>query len=208
MMKHMPEKRRGAIWALLSLLALVALVFAAPGCSRYDQLVTKDQIAAEKWSNLDAALQRRYDLVPNLVATVKASAAHEQQTLAAVTEARAQVGRIQLTAEDLTDPEKVAAFQKAQGELTSALSRLMAIQENYPDLKANQNFHSLMVQLEGTENRILRSREEYNAAARDYNAELLKIGGQVVNKVTGQPFKPRVYFTASAEAQSAPKVSF
>jgi LemA protein len=197
--------RRSALWAVLSLLALM---FAAPGCSRYDQLVTKDQIAAEKWSNLDAQLQRRYDLVPNLVATVKASAAHEQQTLARVAEARAQVGRVQLTADDLTDPDKVAAFQKAQGELTSALSRLMAIQESYPDLKANQNFHSLMVQLEGTENRILRAREEYNAAARDYNAELLRIGGQVVNKVTGQPFKPRVYFTASAGAQAAPTVSF
>ena len=197
--------RRSALWAALSLLAIL---FAAPGCSRYDQLVTKDQIAAERWSNLDASLQRRFDLVPNLVATVKASAAHEQQTLARVAEARAQVGRVQLTADDLTDPEKVAAFQRAQGELSSALSRLMAIQEAYPDLKANQNFHSLMVQLEGTENRILRAREEYNAAARDYNAELLRIGGQVVNKVTGQPFKPRVYFTAQPEAQSAPKVQF
>lgn len=197
--------RRSALWAVLS---LFALLFAAPGCNRYDQLVTKDQIAAEKWANLDAALQRRYDLVPNLVSTVKASAAHEAETLSRVAEARAQVGKIQLTADDLTDPEKVAAFQRAQQELTGALSRLMAIQESYPDLKANQNFHNLMVQLEGTENRILRSREEYNAAARDYNAEMLKIGGQVVNKVTGQPFKQRVYFTATSEAQSAPKVSF
>lgn len=206
MLKSLPALfRRSVLWTFLS---LVALVVTASGCSRYDQLVTKDQIAAEKWSNLDAALQRRYDLVPNLVSTVKAAAAHEQQTLARVAEARAQVGKVQLTADDLTDPEKVAAFQKAQGELSSALSRLMAIQESYPDLKANQNFHSLMVQLEGTENRILRAREEYNAAARDYNAELLRIGGQVVNKVTGQPFKPRVYFTATAEAQTAPKVQF
>jgi LemA protein len=198
-------RKRGFLLALVSLLFAV---FTVTGCARYDQLVTKDQIAAEKWSNLDAALQRRYDLVPNLVATVKAAAKHEESTLAAVTEARASVGQLRLTGDDLTDPAKVEAFQKAQAGLSSALSRLMVIQEQYPDLKANQNFRDLMVQLEGTENRILRSREEYNAAARDYNAELLKIGGQVVNKVTGQPFKPRVYFTAGAEVQTAPKVSF
>src|SRR5262249_2752107 len=156
----------------------------------------------------EAQLQRRFDLVPNLVATVKASAKHEEDTLAKVTEARAQVAQIKLTADDLTNPEKMAAFQKAQDQLKGALSRLMVVNEQYPDLKANRGFHDLQVQLEGTENRILRAREEYNAAARDYNATLLKIGGQVVNKVTGQPFKQRVYFTASVEAQAAPKVSF
>lgn len=193
---------------LVALFALLAVVFAAPGCARYNTLVEKDQIAAEKWGNLDAALQRRYDLVPNLVETVKASARHEQDTLAKVTEARAQVGQLRLTADDLTDPAKVAAFEKAQSQLQGALSRLMVIQEQYPDLKGNQAFHDLQVQLEGTENRILRAREQYNAAARDYNAELLKIGGQAVNKVTGQPFKLRVYFTANTEAQAAPKATF
>jgi LemA protein len=193
---------------LLALLSVFFAAFALTGCSRYDDLVTKDQIAAEKWSNLDAALQRRYDLVPNLVATVKASAKHEESTLAAVAQARAGAGQLRLTEADLSDPAKVEAFQKAQQNLSGALSRLMVIQESYPDLKANQSFRDLQVQLEGTENRILRAREEYNAAARDYNAELLKIGGQVVNKVTGAPFKPRVYFTASTEAQAAPKVSF
>jgi LemA protein len=196
-------------WLLLltTLLALGALLF-TPGCGRYDELVERDQIAAEKWSNLEAQLQRRYDLVPNLVSTVKASARHEEDTLAKVTEARSQAAQIKLTSEDLTDPAKVAAFQKAQDQLRGALSRLMVVQEAYPDLKANQSFHDLQVQLEGTENRILRAREEYNQAAREYNAMLGKIGGQVVNRVTGQPFKPRVYFTASTEAQSAPKVSF
>lgn len=193
---------------LLAVVALASVVFATAGCAKYDTLVEKDQIAAEKWSNLDASLQRRYDLVPNLVATVKGSAAHEQETLSRVAEARAQVGKLKLTADDLTDPEKMAAFQKAQSELQGSLSRLMVVQEQYPDLKANQSFHDLQVQLEGTENRILRAREEYNAAARDYNSELLKIGGKAVNKVTGQPFKPRVYFTAGAEVQVAPKVSF
>jgi len=198
-------RRFTLLW--FALVALGALLF-APGCSRYDELVEKDQIAAEKWSNLEAQLQRRYDLVPNLVSTVKASARHEEDTLAKVTEARSQAAQIKLTADDLSDPAKVAAFQKAQDQLKGALNRLMVVQERYPDLKANQSFHDLSVQLEGTENRILRAREEYNQAAREYNAMLGKIGGMAVNKVTGQAFKPRVYFTASTEAQSAPKVEF
>jgi LemA protein len=193
--------------AWVAILAFAAL-FAVPGCGRYDELVEKDQIAAEKWANLEAQLQRRFDLVPNLVSTVKASAKHEEDTLAKVTEARSQAASIKLSADDLSDPEKMAAFQKAQDQLKGSLSRLMVVQEQYPDLKANKAFHDLQVQLEGTENRILRAREEYNAAARDYNAMLLKIGGQAVNKVTGKPFKPRVFFTAAPESQVAPKVSF
>jgi LemA protein len=193
------------LWVVLS---LVALVLSAASCQRYDTLINKDQIAAEKWSNLESQLQRRSDLIPNLVAVVKGAAKYEQDTLTKVTEARAQVAKINLTADDLSDPEKMAAFQKAQANLSGALSRLMVVQEAYPDLKANQGFHDLQVQIEGTENRILRGREEYNAAARDYNSELLRIGGQVVNRVTGKPFKPRVYFTATPESQVVPKVSF
>ena len=189
-------------------LALMGVLVAAPGCQNYDVLVEKDQAAGAKWADLEANLQRRYDLVPNLVATVKASAKHEEDTLAKVTEARSQAASIKLTADDLTDPAKMAAFQKAQDQLKGSLSRLMVVQEQYPELKANRAFHDLQVQLEGTENRILRAREEYNNAARDYNTELLKIHGQVVNRITGKPFKERVYFTASAEAQAAPKVSF
>ncbi|KYF50779.1 hypothetical protein BE04_02610 [Sorangium cellulosum] len=199
-------RKRLAMFSIF--LAVLALMTSVVGCQRYDVLVEKDQIAAQKWSDLEANLQRRYDLVPNLVAVVKASAKHEEQTLASVAEARARATSVQLKAEDLTDPEKVQAFQKAQEQLSGSLSRLLVVQEQYPDLKANQSFHSLQVQLEGIENRILRAREEYNQAAREYNAELLKIRGQVVNKATGQPFKPRVYFTASPEVQSAPKVAF
>lgn len=194
-----------ALW--MALLALAAL-FAAPGCSHYDELIQKDQVAAEKWSNVEVELQRRSDLVPNLVAVVKGSAKHEEDTLAKVTEARSQAAQIKLTADDLSDPEKMAAFEKAQGQLKGALSRLLVVQEQYPDLKANRAFHDLQIQLEGTENRIQRARQEYNAAARDYNATLLKISGQVTNKVTGRPFKPRVYFQATPESQIAPKVSF
>ena len=183
-------------------------MFAVTGCGRYDELVEKDQVAAEKWANLEAQLQRRYDLVPNLVSVVKGSAKHEEDTLAKVTEARSQAASIKLTADDLSNPEKMAAFQKAQDQLKGSLSRLMVVQEQYPDLKANKAFHDLQVQLEGTENRILRAREEYNGAARAYNATLLKIGGQVTNKLTGKPFKERVFFNATAESQTAPKVSF
>jgi LemA protein len=194
--------------AFLLLTAAIALVVAAVGCQRYDTLVELDQVAAEKWADVEAQLQRRYDLVPNLVAVVKGSAQHEEKTLTEVTQARAQAASIKLTADDLSDPAKMEAFNKAQEQLKGSLSRLMVVEEQYPDLKANQSFHDLQVQLEGTENRILRAREEYNQAARQYNAELGKIGGQVVNKVTGKTFKPREFFTAPVESQAAPKVSF
>jgi LemA protein len=185
-----------------------AFVSTVAGCQNYDVLVEKDQVCQQKWGDLDATLQRRADLVPNLVATVKGSAKHEEETLARVAQARASATSIQLSADDLEDPAKVAAFQKAQDDLHGALSRLLAIQESYPDLKANASFHDLQVQLEGTENRILRAREEYNNAVRDYNTELGKIRGQVVNKVTGRTFKPRAYFQATAAAQAVPAVSF
>ena len=136
----------------------LCLVLAA-GCQSYDELVTKDQVCEQRWADYQAALQRRADLVPNLVETVRAGAKQEQATLTAVIEARAKATSIQLSGEDLTDPAKVAAFEKAQGELKSALSRLMVVQEAYPDLKSNQGFRELQAQLEGTENRILRARE-------------------------------------------------
>jgi LemA protein len=194
----------------LGLLSILIALLAAllPGCSKYDELVEKDQGAAAAWADVEAQLQRRADLVPNLVSTVKASAKHEETTLREVAEARAQATQIHLTADDLADPEKMAAFQKAQDNLKGALSRLMMVQEAYPELKANQAFHDLQIQLEGTENRILRSREAYNGAAREYNAALAKVGGMAINRVTGKPFKPRVYFTAAPGSEVAPKVSF
>lgn len=190
------------------LLVLAALLTLVSGCSKYDELVDKDQAAEAAWADIEAQLQRRYDLVPNLVSVVKGSAKHEQATLQQVTEARAAATQIKMTSDDLTDPEKMAAFQRAQDQLSGSLSRLLVIQEQYPDLKANQSFRDLQVQLEGTENRLLRSREVYNNAAREYNAALSKVGGMAINKVTGKPFKPRVYFSASAAAQDAPKVTF
>lgn len=189
-------------------LALLAVTFALPSCSKYDELVQKDQACEQAWADVETQLQRRYDLIPNVVATVKGSAAHEEKTLAAVTQARADATSIKLTSDDLTDPEKMAAFQKAQDALKGSLGRLLAVQESYPDLKANAQFHDLTIELEGTENRIARSREQYNASVGDYNTTLGQISGQMVNKATGKPFKPRIYFKASTEAQAAPKVTF
>jgi LemA protein len=189
-------------------LLLPFFAFSLAGCSKYNELVDKDQACQQAWADVEAQVQRRYDLVPNLVATVKASAAHEEKTLEAVTQARAEATGIKLTVDDLEDPAKVAAFQKAQDQLKGALSRLLVTQEAYPDLKANAQFHDLMIELEGTENRIARAREEYNKAVGAYDATLAQIGGQIVNKATGKTFKPRVYFTAAAGAEAAPKVSF
>lgn len=192
-----------------SLCILLALALAV-GCKKYDALVDKNATADEKWANIDTELQRRYDLIPNLVATVKKSAQHEEETLTKVAEARASASQIKLSGDDFSDPDKMAAFQKAQSQLGGALSRLLVTQEAYPDLKANAQFHDLAVSLESTENRLLRARQEYNAAVKDYNAELARVSGKVVNKVTGKPFKPRVYWTASDEAKTsgAPKVEF
>jgi LemA protein len=187
---------------------LFALGLFLPSCSKYNELVEKDQACEQAWSDVEAQLQRRYDLIPNVVATVKGSAANEEKTLAAVAEARAEATSIKLSTDDLTDPAKVAAFQKAQDNLKGSLGRLLAVQEGYPDLKANAQFHDLTVELEGTENRIARAREQYNQAVGSYNTTLAQIGGAVVNKATGNPFKPRVYFKASQGAETAPTVSF
>ncbi len=188
-------------WALLSVTALA-------GCQSYDTLVEKDQVAQQRWADLDANLQRRADLVPNLVATVKAAASYEQSTLAKITEARASATSIKLSGDDFSDPAKMKAFEEAQAKIsTGALSRLLVSNENYPRLQASGQYSDLMKQLEGSENRILRAREQYNESVRDYNSELGKIRGSVVNKATGTPFKPRVFFTGSADAQVVPKVN-
>lgn len=195
--------------ALMMFAVGLLLAFVLPGCQKYDELIEKDQQCLQAWADYEADLQRRADLVPQLVNTVKGVANYEQSTLTKITEARADATSIKLSAEDLSDPAKVKAFQDAQDKLnTGALSRLLVSNENYPKLEASGAFKDLMKQLEGTENRILRSRQQYNAAVSAYNAELGKIRGAVVNKATGQPFKPRVFFSASAGASAAPAVSF
>jgi LemA protein len=189
-------------------LFIVLAVCALASCHKYNALVELNATCDEKWANIDAELQRRYDLIPNLVATIKASAKHEEDTLQGVIAARASATQIKLSGDDFSDPAKMAAFQQAQAQLQGSLSRLMVTQESYPDLKANAQFHDLTVELEGTENRVLRARTEYNAAVKEFNAELAKIGGSVVNNVTGKAFRPRVYYSADAAAHEAPKVQF
>ena len=179
------------------------------GCQNYDTLVAKDQACQKAWGDLQSQLQRRADLIPNIVATVKGSAKFEKDTLEAVTKARAEATSIQVTPEMLEDPAAMKKFTDAQAELKGSLSRLLAVAEAYPDLKSTAAFHDLTIELEGTENRIQRAREQYNAAVSDYNTELGKVRGQVVNKVTGRTFKPRAYYQADANATGpAPTVSF
>src|SRR4051812_44372862 len=151
------------------LLVLIVMLVGCGGVKKYDALVEANAVCDQKWADIETELQRRYDLIPNVVATVKASAAHEEKVLEEVTMARASATQIKLSVDDLSDPAKMAAFTDAQSKLTGALSRLLATQEAYPDLKANAQFHDLMVTLEGTENRIARSRQEYNDAVKTYN---------------------------------------
>lgn len=189
--------------------ALAALAMSLTGCQSYDSLIEKDEGANAKWADYEAQLQRRTDLIPNLVQTVKANGNYEQSVLTKITQARADATSIKLQGDDFSDPEKLKAFQAAQDKLsTGSLSRLLVSNENYPKLQATAGYADLMKQLEGTENRILRSREVYNEAVRQYNTELRKVRGSVTNKVTGRPFKERVFFTATEESKIAPKVSF
>ena len=168
-----------------------------------NQLVGQEQVVNEKWAQVQNVYQRRADLIPNLVETVKGYAAQERTVLEEVTKARASVAGIKATPELINDP---AAFQKAQNELGGALSRLLVTVERYPDLKSNQNFLTLQSQLEGTENRITVERMRYSEAVRDYNTRLRLFPGSIVASVRG--FKEKAYFEATPGAQEAPKVKF
>jgi len=189
----------------IAVLALIGL--ALTGCG-YNVIPTKEEAAKAKWAEVQNQYQRRADLVPNLVATVQGYAKQEKDVLREVTEARAKATAINVTADDLTDPEKVKALQQAQAQLSGALGRLLALSENYPDLKSNQNFLALQSQLEGTENRIAVARRDYIAAAQDFNTELRTFPTVLWANTVFRSVKPLVPFTAEAEAQSAPKVKF
>ena len=189
---------------LLSVLGVfVLLILWSVGA--YNRLVGLSEGTESQWANVQSAYQRRADLIPNLVSTVKGYADFEQETLTGVIEARSKATSVQISADDLT-PEKVAAFQKAQGELKGALSRLLVSLERYPDLKANQNFLALQSQLEGTENRINVERDRFNEQVRTYNSAVKRIPTSIVAAIGG--FEARGYFEAEAEAQDAPEVSF
>ncbi len=192
---------------ILAVVALLLVVLGGSCISTYNSLVTLDQAVEGQWAQVENAYQRRADLVPNLVQTVKGAAAHERETLEAVTQARAQVGSVQLG--DVTrDPEALRRFQAAQNQLSSALSRLIAVSEAYPQLKANENFLALQSQLEGTENRIAVERQRFNEAAREFNVRRDTFPTVLFAGVFGDRFGHKAFFTASAGADQAPKVEF
>lgn len=171
----------------------------------YNSMVANDEAVSTAWGNLQSQYQRRADLVPNLVNTVKGYAKHESSTLEAVVNARAKATQVTVSTDQLT-PEKLKQIQAAQGEFSQALSRLLAITENYPDLKANENFSELQTQLEGTENRINESRQLYNESVRKYNLSVRTFPRNVVASMYG--FETKSMFEADAQAQKAPEVQF
>ena len=188
-------------WIWIGVVAVVAIFFYAT----YNGFVNREEGLKSAWSNVETQYQRRADLIPNLVNTVKGYAAHETQTLNEFTEARARATSINLSADDLT-PERLAQFQRAQAEVRSALGRLIAVSESYPDLKANQNFLELQAQLEGTENRIAVARKDFNAAAQQYNVSVRRFPANLVARMFGFGQKP--YFESAEGAAAAPQVTF
>ena len=186
------------------LIAVVAIA-AIWGISAYNGLVKMDESVNTAWSNVENQYQRRADLIPNLVNTVKGYAAHEKETLEAVMAARSKATQMTVDADNLT-PEKLQEYQKAQGEIGAALGRLLAITENYPDLKANQNFMELQAQLEGTENRISVERRNFNEVARTYNTSIRTFPKSILAGMFG--FDKRPYFEAEEGANKAPTVEF
>lgn len=185
-------------WIVLALFVLWVI-------SKYNGIAGKDQTVKKTWGNVESDYQRRMDLIPNLVNTVKGYANFEKETLTKVIEARASATQVKIDPSNLT-PEKLAQFQQAQGGLSQALGRLMVVAEQYPDLKANQNFLDLQAQLEGTENRINVSRQRFNEAVQDYNSSIVTFPGNLVAMIGG--FKEKGFFEAQAGAEKAPEVKF
>jgi LemA protein len=188
-------------------LTIIGLSLVLSACG-YNTIPTLQETAKARWSDVQNQYQRRADLIPNLVATVQGFAAQEKNVLTAVVEARAKATQIKLDASDLTDPDKVKAFQDAQNQLTGALGRLLAVTENYPDLKSNANFLALQSQLEGTENRIAVSRRDYIDAVRAYNTALRTFPTVIWAKTAFAGEKPMADFTANEGAATPPQVKF
>jgi len=188
-------------------LAFVALVFGLTGCGSYNRLVTLEQNVNKKWADVQSVYQRRADLIPNLVNTVAGAANFEKSTLTEVTNARASVGQVKLDPSKApTDAAELEKFQQAQGQLSTALSRLLVVSENYPQLRATEAFQNLQAQLEGTENRISVERSNFNAAVQEYNTALGTFPTNMLNKLFG--FVSRPFFTAQAGSERAPSVNF
>jgi len=201
-------KSRGCLItaAVLVVIAIVAFGLFSWGLGIYNNLVTQDEGVRSAWSQVETQYQRRLDLIPNLVSTVQGFAKQELAVFQGVAEARAKVGQLTVTKEVLEDPQAFARFQQAQDQLSSALSRLLVVSEQYPQLKSNENFMDLQKQLEGTENRITVARSRYNETVQGYNTTIRRFPGSLVAGFTG--FKEKAYFQAKAGAEEAPKVQF
>ena len=187
--------------------SLVVLLFSFTGCGSYNRLVALEQTVNKKWADVQSVYQRRADLIPNLVSTVSGAANFEKSTLTEVTNARASVGQVKLDPSKApTDAAELEKFQQAQGQLSTALSRLLVVTENYPQLRATEAFQNLQAQLEGTENRISVERNNFNTAVQEYNTALGTFPTNMLNKMFG--FQPRPFFNAAPGAEKAPEVKF
>ena len=195
--------KKGTITLLV--IGVLILIMVGGTLTTYNGLIAKDEAVATAWGNIQSQYQRRADLIPNLVSTVKGYAKHESETLENVMAARAKATQVTINSDNLT-PEKLKQYQAAQGELSQALGRLMAVSENYPNLKANENFSELQAQLEGTENRINESRQIYNSAVQTYDVSVRRFPANIVAGMFG--FDKKNQFEAEAGAEKAPKVEF
>lgn len=195
--------KKGLIAAII--IVVVGLMLFMWGRSSYNGMVEKEESVKAQWGQVQNAYKRRADLIPNLVATVKGYASHEQETLTAVVEARAKATQMQVNADQLTE-ENIKKYQEAQGQLGAALGRLMMITENYPDLKANTNFMALQDELTGTENRISTERNKFNERVREYNTDIRRFPKNIFAGIFG--FQQKAYIEATEAEQSAPNVDF
>jgi LemA protein len=192
-------------WIIVGGIVILAVIVYRLFAGSYNQMVSKDETVVSQWANVESQYQRRLDLIPNLVNTVKGYADFEKSTLTAVIEARAQATQVKVNPQNL-NAESLQQFQAAQGQLSSALSRLLVVVERYPDLKANRNFLELQAQLEGTENRIAVERQKFNDMARDFNTYIRRFPQSMLAGMYG--FGPKAYFESDKGAEAAPKVEF
>ena len=196
-----------SLFRSLGILAAAVTMFGFTGCGSYNKLVTLENNVNKKWADVQSVYQRRADLIPNLVSTVQGAANFEKSTLTEVTNARASVGQVKLDPNKApTDAAQLEQFQAAQGQLSNALSRLLVVSENYPQLRATEAFQALQAQLEGTENRISVERNNFNAAVQEYNTYMQRFPTNMLNKMFG--FKERPFFAAQPGSEKAPPVKF
>jgi LemA protein len=200
--------KKGAMVGLgcLAVIVIAVLILGFSTLGTYNSLVAQEENVSQQWAQVENQYQRRTDLVPNLVSTVKGYASHEREVLEAVTASRSQVGSMKISPEILNNPAEFQKFQQAQAGLSSALSRLLLVVERYPDLKANQNFLDLQTQLEGTENRIAVARKRFNEAAQAYNTRVRQFPGNIYARIFG--FQQKAYFESTPGSEKPPVVDF